>query len=557
MYQSWPIIIHRGKGNQGWVGIFHDNPSRTFVDLGDFYEDTVLFESITNNSRVYIVYAPTLPGITEKFVKLLGKPVFPPAWAFGYQQSRYSYMNSEAVRGIARRLREEKIPCDALYFDIDYMDGYRVFTFNPRTFGDLKQCVEDLSNEGFRSVCIVDPGVKVDAGYSVYQRLITEDAVIKDEQGAPFEILCWPGKAVLPDFFSERARSVWADIQKKWLDDVPFDGLWNDMNEPSNFDGGREKVMTSYSAEGPFSDQFNSYGAMMADASAEGWRRKHPDRRGLLISRSGYPGVQRHSVVWHGDNSAWWEHLRLAADTCVSYSLCGAFYTGPDIPGFFGNAPSDLAIRAFQLASFLPFYRGHSYKLNSSKEPFAFGKSATILIREAIKLRYSLIAEWYSQFERCIRLGIPPMQPIFSAEGNPVRDSFMLFDKLLVVPITNRDERARAIWLPDGIWYRLGETRTSIEGGRWILEELTLDNIPVFVRGGSIIVRKNPERNVEETIRSAPRFEVYRDIEGSANGYLFEDDLNSNRSSTVKRFELLISSEEHKVRCVEIGDAPL
>jgi alpha-glucosidase len=553
MYQSWPIVMHKDLTNSGWVGVFHDNPARTFVDLGDFYKDTVLFESVTNNTRVYIIQASELGGITNRFIRLLGQPVFPPAWAFGYQQCRYSYMSSDAVRTVSKKLREQDIPCDAMYFDIDYMDGYRVFTKNSKTFGDLATCIKDIAEDGFKSVCIIDPGVKLDPGYPVYEELLKEKAVITDTESNPFEIVCWPGKAILPDFFDARVRTLWAQMQKKWLEEHPFDGLWNDMNEPSNFDGGREKTATAISSQGTFRQLFNTYGSSMAAASAEGWRLTNPAKRGVIITRSGYPGVQKDAVIWHGDNSAWWEHIRLAIDTCISYSLCGAFYTGPDLPGFFGNPSDDMAVRSYQVGSFLPLYRGHSYKLNSSKEPYAYSAQATGLIRDAIKLRYSLLTEWYSHFERCVREGLPPMEPLFTAEGAPQRDCFMLFDKFLVVGVTNRDEAARAVWLPKGTWYRLGDTATALEGGRWIVEEITLSKIPVFVRAGSIVVRNTPGKNVTETWSNQSTFEIYRDEKGEASGYLFKDDGISDLDAHSERFVLSIKSGESSVTKIPLA----
>jgi alpha-glucosidase len=548
MYQSWPIIMHKDLANAGWVGIFHDNPSRTFVDLGDFYKDVVLFESLTNNSRVYITHSNTLSGITSNFVQLLGNSVFPPAWAFGYQQCRYSYMSSEEIRSVAKKLRDNDIPCDAMYFDIDYMDGYRVFTKNRKTFGDLSGCINDLNADGFKSVCIIDPGVKIDPGYCNYEDLIKHDGIIKDKDGKPFEIICWPGKAVLPDFFSPRIRTLWSEMQDVWLKENKFDGLWNDMNEPSNFDGGREKTATAVSSQGSFRELFNIYGYSMAQASAEGWSLTNPNKRGVVITRSGYPGVQQHSVIWHGDNQAWWEHIRLAVDTALSYSLCGAFYTGPDVPGFFGNPSDDLAIRFFQAGSFLPLFRGHSYKLNSSKEPYIYSAEASKHIKAAIKLRYALLSEWYSNFERCLASGTPPMEPVFEETGSPVRDTFVLFNKFLVAPITQRDEKARAIWLPSGTWYRFGDTKNAIPGNQWITEKITLDKIPVFVRAGSIVALNTPGKNTTDTFKNALKFEIYRDQNGAASGYLFEDDGISSLDPKAKRWSLEINNGETEVR---------
>lgn len=542
MYQSWPMIIHRDAQGAGWVGIFHDNPARTFVDLGDFYKETVVFESIANNTRVYIVRADTLAGITQKFVALLGTPVFPPAWAFGYQQCRYSYMSTAELRRVAARFRSEDIPCDALYFDIDYMDGYRVFTKNEAAFGDMRSCLDELHREGFQSVCIIDPGVKIDPGYPVYEELVRNRAVLTGANGEPFEIVCWPGKAVLPDFLDHAVRERWAEMQRRWLAEFHFDGVWNDMNEPANFDGGRAKTSTALSSVGALKNLFNLYGPSMAEASALGWAKARPAERGVVITRSGYPGVQRHAVIWHGDNHAWWEHLRLAVDTAVAYSVCGAFYTGPDVPGFFGNPPEDLAVRFFQLGAFLPLFRGHSFKLANSKEPFAYSAAAVNRITAAIKLRYSLMTEWYSNFERCIGSGEPPLEPVFSDDGSPVRDSFILFDKFLVGAVTNRDEAMKPLWLPAGLWYRLGEPAAPIEGGRWITEPVTLEAIPVFVKGGAVVVRNTPGKNVAATLAGPTCYEVYRDRSGEARGYVFRDDGRSTNIDAGERREIFAAA---------------
>ena len=544
MYQSWPIVFHPVVSGTGWCGVFHDNPSRTFVDLGDFYPETVAFESITNNTRVYIVTAETLSGVTNRLVGLLGTPVFPPAWAFGYQQCRYSYMSTDEVRRVATALRERAIPCDAIYFDIDYMDGYRVFTRNRETFSDLERCLVEIGRVGFRSVCIVDPGVKAEVGYPVYDRFVSAGAVLTDGNGEPFTIVCWPGKAVLPDFLSAAARAIWAELIGAWLKEFPFDGVWNDMNEPANFDGGRERTSTAHSTAGPLRSLYNLYGGSMAEATAHGVSAARSGERSVVITRAGYPGVQKHSVIWHGDNHGWWEHLRLAIDTAITYALCGAFYTGPDVPGFFGNPPEDLAVRFFQLGAFLPLFRGHSFKLARSKEPYAFSESANERIKAAIELRYSLVSEWYTGFEQAVSEGRPPLEPVFGADGAPIRDTFLLFGKLLVAPVTERDTQARAVWLPPGEWYRLGAGHERILGERWLLEAVTLDSIPVFVRAGTILVRHEPRSTVAETLKTEPRFEIYRDSAGGARGRIYADDGVSVNDGGATWYDLTIGPGE-------------
>lgn len=540
MYQSWPILIHRGLNDTGWVGVFHDNPARTFVDIGDFYPELVTFEATVNNSRVYIAWAETLPLLTQKLVTLLGDAALPPAWAFGYQQCRWSYMSTSEVRSVVRRMREAEIPLDAVYFDIDYMRGYRVFTRDPNNFSDLRETLEELHAADVKSVCIIDPGVKVEKEYQAYKRLMAEGKVLTDADGEPFPMVCWAGPSVLPDFGAEETQQVWSEMQQEWLSSFPFDGVWNDMNEPANFDGGNGSTGKAFSERGSVQKDWNLYGYRMAKASALGWRNTHPGKRGVIITRSGYPGVQQHAVIWHGDNQAWWEHLRLALDTAVQYSLCGAFYTGPDVPGFTGNPPDDLAVRFFQLGAWLPLFRGHSIYFAKDKEPYAFAPVSRELIKDAIVLRYSLLREWYSGFERAVRERLPVLQPVFSRGGRVARDQFILFDKFLVAPITERDQEVRSVYLPDGTWYDFSEPESQgpLEGGRWVEVPVDLATMPVFVRAGSIVVRNSPRQNVRETFLAPEIEQIFPDKNGEATGYWFNDDGISLEDSKARRISL-------------------
>jgi alpha-glucosidase len=524
MYQSWPILIHQAEDGKHFVGVFFDNPSQTFVDVGDFYKDRVTFESVTGNARVYLTHGKTRADVARKWVFLLGAPELPPLWAFGYQQCRWSYLSTDEIRSVGKRLRQEDIPCDALYFDIDYMDGYRVFTHDPKNFADLDTCIADLQKEGFQAMCIMDPGVKVDDKYPLYNELKETGAYFKTATGEDLYGFVWPGKVLIPDFGSQKVEDLWALKQKEFLDKFPFAGVWNDMNEPINWDGGHMITSKAITERGNVKGEWNLYGYHMARASAKGWKMHRPLDRPLIISRSGYPGVQRHAIVWHGDNHAWWEHLRLAIDTTIVYGMCGAFYTGPDVPGFSENPPADLAVRFFQMGSVLPFFRGHSIMTAEDKEPYAYPEPYKSLIRAAIKLRYSLLREWYSGFERAVREKMPPLQPVFDGAGNLVRDSFLLFDKFLVCPVTQRDETMKKVWLPKGEWYAFGDPKKRFSGSRYIFSDVSDLSMPLFVRAGSIVVLHTPKRNTADTLKTKEKYVVYPDAKGSAHGYIYSDD---------------------------------
>lgn len=523
LYQSWPILIHKGI-EHGWVAVFHDNPSRTFIDIGDFYKDKVTFESITGNTRIYIITGNTVQEVSKKLSMLLGTNDLLPLWAFGYQQCRFSYMSTDEMRKVINTMRKEDIPLDAIYCDIDAMDEFRVFTLDKKHFNDVNSFTKEAEQQGVKTVSIVDPGVKIDEKYDVYTELKKHSGYLKTENGSPFIASVWPGDTLFPDFFDEKVRAWWADKQSNWLTETGFSGIWNDMNEPSNFKGMGKVNSQAYSSAGQLKHFYNLYGYMMTIASKKGWESFKPNERPFVITRSGYPGVQQHAVIWHGDNHAWWEHLRLALNTMVAYAVCGAYYTGADVPGFTGNAPDDLAIRFFQLGAWMPLYRGHSIYFCEDKEPYAYKPETMQHIRDAIRLRYSLLREWYTGFYQAKLKQTTPIMPILDENDQFIQDELLFFDKFLVAPIIERDQQQRLIYLPEGEWYRLGRPdKKSLQGNQWIVEPVTLSTIPVFVKAGNIIVRNTVGKNTIETLNNQEKYEVYGDS-NSVKGSWYEDD---------------------------------
>jgi alpha-glucosidase len=483
MYQSWPIVFHQVENH--WCAIFFDNPSRTFVDLGEFYPDRVTFEAAFNNLRVYIILGKTLAEVSAKLVTLIGKPICPPRWAFGYQQSRWSYNNSSEIRATVAKFKAEKIPLHAMHFDIDYMQDFKVFELNQTAFSDLSELIQELDQQSVKSICILDPGVKIDDSgqYKIYNELVESKAYLQTKDKEPFIAKVWPGDTLLPDFANPAGNSIWQNNLREWLTKYPFAGVWNDMNEPSNFNGHNKANCLAYSCNGSLELDHNLYGYNMAKASAEAIQSKRADDQ-LVITRAGYPGVQRFAVAWHGDNQCWWEHLRLALRTAVQYSICGLFFSGADLPGFTGNPTPDLAVRFYQLGAFLPFFRGHSWKFSNRKEPWEFGEEATVLIKSAIMLRESMLDEWHQEYTLASKYGRAPISPVLDSNQNLVDDQFLLFNKYLVAPVLDRGAQQKIVYLPAGTWQRFdGQAHgAQISGDSWLMEAVTLQSIPVFVR---------------------------------------------------------------------------
>jgi alpha-glucosidase len=527
MYQSWPVLFFRGDQQEQWVCVFHDNPSRTFVDIGDFYPNEITFESVSNNSRIYILSGDTLGEVSTKLIRLLGDSIRLPVWAFGYQQARWSYMSTTEIREIVSRFKECNMPLDAIYWDIDYMDKYKVFTFNRERFADAELCIDQLRGDGIESVFIVDPGIKVDKEFKVYNDLLEDADYLKDESGKPFVGQVWPGDVIFPEFSSQRTTNWWAKYHTQWLEDYHFAGCWNDMNEPANWNGQNKVTSKAITMRGSLEDEFNLYGYYMAKASFDALSRSFNNRRFINISRAGYPGIQRYAVIWHGDNHAWWEHLKLALHTVINYALCGVFYTGPDVPGFSGSPANDLAVRFFQLGAFLPFYRGHSAFFEKNKEPYVYAEPWKSYIHGAINLRYSLIREWISGFEHAYDSKVSPVMPVFTADKTLISDQFLLFNKLLIAPVIERDAVKRLVYLPKGSWYRLDNNNDLISGNRFIVVDVDLNTIPVFVKAGSILIRNTPNSNVISTLKNDEEVVLYPDDKDNVcRGIWYDLDLN-------------------------------
>jgi len=208
------------------------------------------------------------------------------------------------------------------------------------------------------------------------------------------------------------------------------------------------------------------------------------------------------------------------------------------VPGFTGNPSDDLAVRFFQLGAFLPFFRGHSIYFAKDKEPYAYGKRATVLIRKAVELRYSLLREWYSGFEQAVRTATPPLLPVVDAAGVLVRDHVLLFDKFLVAPVMERDQTRKLVYLPEGEWYAFGKPKRRIRGGRWMAIAVRDATIPIYVRAGSIVTRNTVGMNTEATLASPESFDVYPDAAGSAKGYWYGDDGESLQDVSARREQL-------------------
>lgn len=312
VYKNIPFYM--GQHSQIGYGVFMDNTFRSFFDFGKERNNVCSFWAQGGEMRYYFINGPQLIDVVKKYAYLTGTAQMPPKWALGYHQSKWSYYPETVVRKLANEFRSRKIPCDVIHLDIDYMDGFRCFTWDKEKFPKPEKMISDLKQDGFKTVVIIDPGIKIDKSYDVYNEGVAGDHFCKRMDGVRLKASVWPGPCHFPDFTKKSAREWWATLYKGIVEDG-VDGVWNDMNEPATFEEGTFPTDVRHDFDGhPCSHRkaHNVYGSLMAQATCEGQQKYLDGKRAFTITRSAYAGVQRYASVWTGDNSASWEQLKLA-----------------------------------------------------------------------------------------------------------------------------------------------------------------------------------------------------------------------------------------------------
>ncbi|MBI5464391.1 MAG: DUF4968 domain-containing protein [Ignavibacteriales bacterium] len=525
LYQSIPFFYGVRKGRA--YGVFFDNTFWSSFEFGKEARDRYSFGALGGEINYYFFAGSKPQQVLSRFTELVGRMPLPPKWSLGYQQCRWSYTPESRVREIAKNFRDRNIPCDAIYLDIDYMEGYRIFTFNQKNFPQPKQLISDLARNGFKIVVIVDPGIKADSTYHAFQSGIKQNVFLTHPSGKLYLGKVWPGVCAFPDFSHPTARTWWGE-NFKVLIDAGVRGFWNDMNEPSVFDVPTKTVDldVKHYDDGnwtPHVKNHNTYGMLMTQATYEGVRKLRPDERPFVLTRASYAGGWKYSSAWTGDNVSSWDHLAMALSMCLGISMSGQPFVGSDIGGFIGTPSGELMARWLQLGVFTPLMRAHSVINSINKEPWEFGTEFEQINRETIRLRYRFLPYIYTTMVRASQKGVPAMQPLVFAYPDDARfaendTEFMFGDDVLVAPVLWPGMKERALQLPQGAWYDFW-TNTRYEGGRSIKVDAPPDRLPLFVRAGAIIPMQASKNFVGEFPSRPVTLQVYPSTEGTSQFY--------------------------------------
>ncbi|HXH49691.1 MAG TPA: TIM-barrel domain-containing protein, partial [Terriglobia bacterium] len=528
LYQTVPFFIGLRQGRA--YGVFFDNTWRSSFDMGVEFRNEYSFGAEGGELNYYFFYGPDPKKVIEDYTELVGRTPLPPMWALGNNQSRYSYYPEKKVRFIADNFRIRQIPCDVIFLDIHYMDGYRVFTWNKERFPDPAGMIADLRKQGFHLAVIIDPGIKTDPSYWVYKEGLAGDDFVRMPDGRIFIGKVWPGESAFPDFTSPKVRDWWGTLYKGLVQDGVA-GFWNDMNEPSVFEVPTktmplDAVFYDRGLHSPHAKVHNVYGMLMSEATEKGVLKLRPNERPFVLTRDTYSGGQRYAAVWTGDNTATWEHLRISVRELMNMGLSGLTFAGADIGGFAGSPSAQLYARWLQAGIFYPYCRTHTNLDSADQEPWSYGNRMTEINRDSINLRYRLLPYLYNTFYQASKTGLPVMRALlldYPDDSRAVEQEgeFLFGDDLLVAPVMVEGKSKQPVYLPKGEWSDFWTGR-EYSGPKEVLVDAPLNSIPLFVRGGAII----PTRQLVQYTGEAPinplTFQVYPN--GRSSREYYEDD---------------------------------
>ncbi|WP_026492752.1 glycoside hydrolase family 31 protein [Butyrivibrio sp. XPD2002] len=489
LYKSIPFFICKKK--DGVYGLFYDNTYHGYFDFGQENSSYFVYGADDGNLNYYYIHGESMAEIIKGYTYLTGRTPMPQLWTLGYHQCRWGYESAKDIRDVAYTMRENRIPCESVQYDIDYMDNFKVFTWDENFYEKKGKLMEELSKVGFKPVVIIDPGTKKEEGYFMYDEGVENDYFAKAADGSLYINKVWPGDSAFPDFGREDVRKWWAKSHKN-LTDMGVMGVWNDMNEPASFEGPLPGDVVFHIGDRTTDHRevHNVYAHFMDMATFSGMK-ELTGKRPLVITRACYAGTQKYAAVWTGDNQSLWAHLQMLIPQLCSLGMSGFALLGTDIGGFGGTCNSELLCRWIQAAVFSPFFRNHAAKGTRNQEPWKFNKETTNIYRKYVELRYKFLPYIYDLFHECQETGLPIMRPLvlhYEDDENTynLNDEFLVGENILVSPVVMQGATKKMVYLPKGTWYDYW-TGEKLQGETYFIKDAPLGVCPIYIKEGSII----------------------------------------------------------------------
>ncbi|PKN58043.1 MAG: hypothetical protein CVU56_07825 [Deltaproteobacteria bacterium HGW-Deltaproteobacteria-14] len=546
LYLSVPFFV--GLRDGAAYGVLFDDSHRLELDMADSRSDRWALRTRQGYVDQYVIAGPTIPEVVRRFTALSGRTPLPPRWSLGFHQSRWGYSPASAFAAVGAELRARGLPADGLWLDIQHLDGFRTFTWDPTSFPDPEALLAGLESDGFKTIAISDPGIKLDPGWDVYDAGLAANAYLKWPNGEVFVGAVWPGDSVFPDFTLPAARAWWAaEVKENALRGLR--GVWLDVNEPTVFpeSGGGQSVDDDVVADGDGAPTtmgavHNAYAVYEAKATFDGLAAAHPDRRPFVLSRAGFAGIQRYAAVWTGDAPSTWTSLRNTLPMLLNLGMSGVPFVGSDVGGYSGGATPELYARWMALGSVSPFFRAHVTSGVAGQEPWAFGQEVADLSRVHLERRYALLPYLYTLFDEAARTGAPVLRPLVwhfqdDVVAQTLGDQAMLGPDLLVAPVVTEGATTRQVYLPAGRWFELA-SGAAYDGPTTITASLRLQALPIYVRAGAILPTQQPAQTADAPPPGRLTLDVYP-TSGATRGGLYEDAGDGAGPSRRAPFELV------------------
>lgn len=531
LYGAVPLMMAHNE--DGTSAVFLLNTSEMYVDVATDERSTKThWYAESGLLDIFVFLGPGPKDIAQGYATLTGHPHLPPLFSLAYHQCRWNYKDETDVDHVDDKFDEFDIPYDVLWLDIEHTDGKKYFTWDDKLFPTPKRMQDDLALKGRSMVTIADPHIKRDSSYPLHNRATQESLYIKAKDGKDFEGNCWPGPSSYLDFLNPKAREAYAQAYIDYEGATDRLHTWNDMNEPSVFNGPEMTMPKDALHDGgnvEHRDMHNMYGLLHHMSSYHGLRQRLNGKRPFLLTRSFFSGSQRFTGVWTGDNMAKWDHLAAAQPMLLSLSVGGMPFVGADVGGFFYNPDSELLVRWYQAGAYHPFFRAHAHIDTKRREPYLFAEPYVSHIREAIRSRYRLLPYWYTVAFQTNQTGIPMMRPLvyeFPDDANvfATEQQYMVGDAILVAPVSEAGKTSQDVYLPGSQgWYHF-ESGAKAPSGHFVADA-PANRIPVFQRGGTIIPKRERARRSSTLMARDPyTLVVALDEKGKASGELFQDD---------------------------------
>ncbi len=525
------VLIDRKGGEK--IGLFVDQPAAVTWDIGFTDKDLMTISMEEADYDLYVLTDADDLALIHAFRELIGESYIAPKWAYGLGQSRWGYRTADDVREVVRGYRDNHLPLDMVYMDIDYMLDYEDFTVDPEKFPNFEEFVKEMQAQHIHLVPIIDAGIKQLPGYSVYDEGMAQGHFVKKADGKEFVTAVWPGRSLLPDFLRPETRE-WFGQKYKALTDAGIDGFWNDMNEPALFYSveNLEKVAEELADVRNHTDNMamfelwdllgkvnglannpedyksfyhevdgktvrhdrvhNIYGYNMTRAASEEFPKIAPGKEILMFSRASYIGAHRYGGIWTGDNSSYYSHIELLLHQLPNLNMCGFLFVGADTGGFAFNTSEDLMMRFVELSMFTPLFRNHCALGCREQELYRWKDLDSF--RNLLSIRYALIPYLYETANRCAKDGTLMFTPLSMAypqdeETRSIEDQLMVGDAFMIAPIYKSNATGRMVYVPEDMTLRRMRSAKDFDEEKlakgYHYVKAAINEVLVFVKEGA------------------------------------------------------------------------